>query len=110
MDFDPKEIGKIGRPSDWKLEQEGWAVYDKDGKDMSSPRYGIPNAGVSSNNKKRVGSNNPMFTDGESTTAEYRKSYYERNKVHYQPGGKYYRYEKVRKDDEFFEERNKRDR
>jgi|TARA_Y100000034_G_scaffold112618_1_gene146776 hypothetical protein len=124
MDFDPKEIGKIGRPSKWKLQQEGWAVYDEDGKDTSNYFYGLtgpkhpmygrsnPKAGAAATrtNKKRVGSNNPMYTDGKSTTTEYRKSYYERNKVHYQPGGKYYRYEKVRNNDEFSKERNKRNR
>ena len=39
-DFNPKDIGKIGRPSKWKLQQEGWGIYDEDGKDTSAYWYG----------------------------------------------------------------------
>lgn len=38
--FDPKEIGKSKRPSKWKLQQEGWAIYDDSGKDTTQHMYG----------------------------------------------------------------------
>ncbi len=40
--FNPADIGKSKPPSKWKLQQEGWAVYDEDGKDTSHPAYGKP--------------------------------------------------------------------
>ena len=35
-----KEIGKTKRPSQWKLEQEGWAIYDEQGRDTGHWCYG----------------------------------------------------------------------
>jgi len=50
-DFNPKDIGKIGRPYAWKLQQEGWGVYDKDGKDTSAYWYGKKNPGLAERNR-----------------------------------------------------------
>ena len=76
-DFNPKDIGKIGRPSDWKLEQEGWAVYDEKGKDMTHPQYGKKAPWVTERLKKQVGELNPMWT-GEGPAAIGKKEYHRR--------------------------------
>ena len=39
MSFDPAEIGKIKRPSDWRLTKEGMTL-DEDGLDTTAPAYG----------------------------------------------------------------------
>ena len=92
--FNPKDIGKIKRPSKWKLEQEGWGVYDENGKDMSHWCYGgkrpdlaernrlghsaKARANISKNHADVSGEKNPMF--GKRHTEETRKRMSENRK------------------------------
>lgn len=78
-EFDPKDIGKIGRPSDWKLEQEGWAKYDEKGKDMTHPMYGKKAPWVT----ERLLKNPISFPNGgpaDIGVKEYHKKYYQENR------------------------------